>query len=143
MRAISAWKQEHNYCISCRNLHSSRSKPGKIDLPLCDKTNGKKCERIRDWQDEETGEIHDTPFHLLPSNYLAMELYGRIISFSPYQHVEYKKNGKEYKGAIPSITATEFVVDTFMPENFSDNDKQLLIIKILLIHRIKLQYILA
>ena len=120
------------YCIECRNLHRERTKGDNIDLPLCDKTGGKKCEVVRSWQDTAGGK-HTTPFRLYKSNHLPMELYERITDISGYAEYE----GKKKKGHYPKLDAIRFIMDTFAPPDMDIDEMDSLLQKILLIHNLK------
>lgn len=125
------------YCLDCRALHRERSKGDHEDLPLCDKTKGKKCEIVQGWVDED-GERQTKPFQLDKNNHLAMELYGRIISLSDMQEVEWSKGKKMMHGYLPTLSRLEFVFDNFLPDTHkSVDDIDLMIEKIQIIHSIK------
>ena len=97
-------------------------------MPLCDKTNGKKCEVVQTWIDRK-GRKHTTPFQLHKNNYLPMELYSRITGLSDLRHYE----GEKRKGYFPSLSAMDFVLSNFIPKMDID-EFDLLIKKIQLIH---------
>jgi hypothetical protein len=124
------WGQSHFYCYDCRALHRERSTAEHEDLPLCDKTNGKKCEVVQTWLDGN-GQRRTDPFQLHRNNYLAMELYSRITTLSDLQHYE----GQKKKGYYPTISSLDFVLTYFAPKDMDIDDFDLLVKKIQLIHQ--------
>lgn len=78
----------------------------------------------------------------MPENYLVMELYNRICTFSPMQTIKFKRGEKIMEREIPTLEATEFVVNTFAPESISWEERQMLTHKIAIVHAIKLKYML-
>ena len=130
------------YCLSCRALHGERSRGDIVDLPLCEKTEGKKCEVIQGWIDEE-GNRHKEPFQLHRENHLPMELYGRITSLSELTQYQWQKNKKSYQGYYPTLSSMEFVLENFCPEEYKTADElDLMIDKITTIHNIKMEHML-
>tara|TARA_Y100000034_G_C6856741_1_gene389436 strand:- start:949 stop:1350 length:402 start_codon:yes stop_codon:yes gene_type:complete len=130
------------YCLGCRSLHRERSRGDKVDLPLCEKTNGKKCEIIQGWIDEE-GVRHTEPFQLHPSNHLPFEMYNRTTQLSELSQFTWQKNDKSYQGYFPSLSALEFVLENFLPDEYKTPDElDLMIEKITLIHSLKMDNML-
>ena len=139
------WGQPFNYCLACRAQHRDetivRRKKGREDsLPLCDTTNGTRCERIRSWHDG-TNE-HKEPLRLLPGNYLAMEIYTLVAKLS--DHDVFKKNRKDkmYSVSHHTLSALGVVLSTHASE-LEEAEVNLLLKKIGIIHQIKLREHLA
>lgn len=123
------------YCLPCREQNRKRKRK-----PLCDREGN--CEVILSWQDEETMEVYrGDPFHLLPENHLAMELYERTVSLSDMQIMRWArgagKQAKQYERNVPTLSALQFVLDNFVYED--EEDLTILIEKIGIIHQMMLQ----
>ena len=111
---------------------------GKMSLPKCDLTDNKACERILGWQDS-VNMVHEEPFILHKNNYIAYELYDRIVNLSDSRRYEFDKGNTRYAGHFSTLNMMEFVLDNFLPENTSPDELDLIVEKISIIHSIRLR----
>ena len=130
------------YCIDCRLQHAERSKAtlrkhGKLDLPRCDTTDNKECERVTIWQDSNKVK-HNEPFKLHKNNFIAYELYERVVSLSDTKEYNWTRNKKSYRGSFPTLSSLEFILSNFLPEETTQDGLDLIIEKISIIHNIRL-----
>ncbi len=147
MKATILWKQPLNHCVACRHLHRSRSKPGKEDLPLCDKLEIEGappgCERIRNWQDTKGG-IHHEPIKLMPENYLILDLYDRAIELGTLQKYEYQKGDQIKTKYYANLDMLDFVLKYYLAEDsLSVDEFNTIIESIGLIHGLKLENLMV
>jgi hypothetical protein len=101
--------------------------------PLCIQSEGQRCERILEWEDEE-GKIRKDPPYLSPRNFLALEIYQKIIATSQLQKIEYKKNKQHRIAYLPSLEKLEIYLSLYTPEMDQD-EVDLLLDKIRLLFR--------
>jgi len=139
------WSQPFNYCLQCRSQHRdetvNRRKKGKPDsLPLCDTSDGTRCERIRSWHDGK--KEHKEPLQLLPGNYLAMEMYTLVAQLSDHDVFRKNKSDKMYSTTFHTLSALGVVLSTHASE-LEEAEVNLLLKKIGIIHQIKLREHLA
>lgn len=146
MKASILWELDLDFCLACRDLHRKRSRPGKPDLPLCEKTRAKgkppECEFVREWEDSK-GITRTDPLILLPSNYRVLELYERIARFGVLQTYKYKRGEDIYTTYFPDLSMMEFVLKNFLPEGTTLDEYHKLVDQIGTIHNLKLNNILA
>ena len=116
------------------------SKGKKVeDLPLCDFTDGKECEMVKSWKDEDD-EIHKEPFHLYPENLLAMEIYERTIQLSSRQTIQWMKGKKRMEANISTLEKLDFVLKYYLPKEYVMQQTIDLIDKVVLIYNLRLKY---
>ncbi len=129
------------YCLPCRSRHRELSKVQlkrgkKKSEPKCDKTNNQACEVVLNWKDDDGN--HEEPFQLHKNNFLAYELYERITALSTRDRYEFERNKKMYAGYFPSLSALEFILENYLPDETTQDDLDLIIDKISIIHNIRL-----
>ena len=92
------------YCASCRANHTERSRldDGIIDLPLCEETNGTKCEKL-------SGK---PPYELYGDNWLPITIYKKVIDLSPSEIINLT-NGALFSRPLLSVEALKFVLTLY------------------------------
>ena len=136
VEATALWNQSLNYCFDCRNQHKLEDEQFKNgSMPLCDKTEGMKCERIRSWQKAD-GTVMHTPIDLMPENYKAVSIYEKIAAVSDRKEYHTTINKKNFYVTINSLSVLEMILSLYSNEMSVDEIEDL-IDKITLIHTIK------
>ena len=106
-------------------------------MPLCDSTDGLKCERIKSWKDGD-GKIHRNPIKLLPENYLAIEIYDKIASLSSTEEYVINKGKNKMTVWFNNMSAMEMVLSIYK-NDLEDIDIHSMMDKLGIIHNIKLK----
>ena len=70
-------------------------------------------------------------------------MYNRTTQLSELSQFTWQKNDKSYQGYFPSLSALEFVLENFLPDEHKTPDElDLMIEKITLIHNLKMDNML-
>lgn len=121
-------------CIQCRLQHREMNKY-QVDKtqPACIETEGKRCERVLEWEDENDV-IRNDPPTMVPSNFYALDLYQKIISTSHLQQIQYKKNKTHKITYIPTLEKLEMYLSIYA-RDLDEDEMDLLLRKIQIIYR--------
>lgn len=126
------WRQGLNYCFRCRQKYQAGEKQGE---PLCDRTSNQKCELIPSWQDSD-GKIRHDPIHLMPENYLAVEIYELIASLSPLRPIQKRKGKDIFTVYHHDMSAMASVLAAY---HLAGDEKQIVLKKIAMMYNISLR----